>query len=161
MSAAAGGGAAAAPTRRRRSNELARLIGSPGAGGQTTRGSRARRNAAGDEAQQALENDDEDTRTRSRGLNPAMMQLASRGLLPGQRGERWLATNGAEDDRPTIRRKLRDVLDEQPIASNRIMKLKHVIDFIEEKCLHHACTEQKMTAQAADMLRPNTRDVRY
>ena len=95
MSAAAGGGAAAAPTRRRRSNELARLIGSPGAGGQTTRGSRARRNAAGDEAQQALENDDEDTRTRSRGLNPAMMQLASRGLLPGQRGERWLATNGA------------------------------------------------------------------
>lgn len=61
-----GDDAAAAPQRRKRSNEIDRLLGSPGAGGQCTRLSTSRRIAASDEAHQAMQNDnDDDVRTRA------------------------------------------------------------------------------------------------
>ena len=60
-----------------------------------------------------------------------MLQLASRRLLPGQRGERWLA--GGEDDRPKAP-KVEDVLARENTAGNRITSLEQ-LDQIHTDCV--------------------------
>ena len=138
------------------SKELQNLLGSPGSGGRSNRASGPRAGGRGPAARatgaQSVQRAavspaaDGPVHTRSDGPDPVQAALAAQ----NHPGTTWLA--GGDDDRPQVKVKLDDLLDDDKTAGSRIIAMKNLADFITGQTVHRECAAAQTRALTADFV---------
>ena len=136
--------------------ELRNLLASPGSGGQANRARGPRAGGRGPAARvtgtqsvqraSASPAADGPVHTRSDGPDPVQEALAAQ----NHPGATRLA--GGDDDRPKVKVKLNDLLDDDKTAGSRIIAMKNLTDFITGETVHRECAAAQTRALTAEFV---------